>query len=86
MSANPMNLIDKMNASPRCGATSKRSGEKCRAPAVTGWRVCRFHGARGGAPKGPYHGHYRHGYYSQAAKVDRLALRVMLKAFAPNGL
>src|SRR5262245_44487000 len=25
---------------------------QCRAPAVRGWTVCRFHGARGGAPTG----------------------------------
>jgi len=37
---------------PRCTAKSKRSGERCKAPAVRGWKVCRFHGARVGAPKG----------------------------------
>jgi hypothetical protein len=37
---------------PRCTATSKRTGQRCNAPAVRGWNVCRFHGARGGAPKG----------------------------------
>jgi hypothetical protein len=31
------------------------------APAVNGWTVCRFHGARGGAPKGKRNGNYRHG-------------------------
>jgi hypothetical protein len=36
----------------RCSATSKRTKERCEAPAVRGWTVCRFHGARGGAPKG----------------------------------
>jgi hypothetical protein len=34
---------------PRCSATSKRTRERCKAPAVTGWTVCRFHGARGGS-------------------------------------
>jgi len=36
---------------PRCTAKSKRTGKRCRTPAVRGWRVCRMHGARGGAPK-----------------------------------
>jgi hypothetical protein len=30
-----------------CSATSKRTRERCKAPAVRGWTVCRFHGARG---------------------------------------
>jgi len=51
MEANLMDLVQRMNAAPRCSATSKRSRQKCRAPAVRGWSVCRFHGARGGAPK-----------------------------------
>ena len=41
-----------MHAAPRCTATSKRTRLPCQAPAVTGWTVCRFHGARGGGPKG----------------------------------
>jgi hypothetical protein len=32
---------------PRCTAKSKRTGHRCNAPAVRGWKVCRFHGARG---------------------------------------
>jgi hypothetical protein len=53
-----MNLVQRMNVSPRCSATSKRSRRKCQAPAVKGWTVCRFHGARGGAPKGNANGAY----------------------------
>jgi hypothetical protein len=53
---NPMNLVQRMNAAPRCSAMSKRSRRRCRAPAVRGWRVCRFHGAQGGAPKGKANG------------------------------
>ena len=30
----------------RCQAMSKRTGEQCGAPAESGKRVCRFHGAR----------------------------------------
>jgi len=58
MSDNPM---QRALAAPRCRARSKRSGLPCRAPAVRGYRVCRMHGARGGAPKGKANGNYRHG-------------------------
>jgi hypothetical protein len=58
MSDKPMN---KAHAAARCTAKSKRSGRRCRAPAVKGWRVCRMHGARGGAPEGERNGNYRHG-------------------------
>jgi hypothetical protein len=41
--------------------------------------VCRFHGARGGAPKGEANGAWKHGYYSIAAKAERLFVRLLLK-------
>src|SRR5262245_22118862 len=72
--ANLMDLVRLMNAAPRCSATSKRSHQKCRAPAVRGCRVCRFHGARGGAPKGKANGAWRHGRHtSQAVMLRRLS-------------
>jgi hypothetical protein len=43
MSDNPM---QKVHAAPRCRARSKRTGQRCKAPAVRGFRVCRMHGAR----------------------------------------
>ena len=58
MSINP---TQKAHAAPRCHAKSKRTGKPCRAPAVRGWKVCRMHGARGGAPEGKRNGNYRHG-------------------------
>jgi len=58
MTDNPMH---RCNAAPRCGAKSKRTGLPCKAPAVKGYRVCRMHGARGGAPKGKGNGNFRHG-------------------------
>jgi hypothetical protein len=64
---------------PRCTAKSKRTGEGCKAPAVRGWNVCRFHGARGGAPKGRANGAWKHGHYSEAAKADRLLVKLLLK-------
>lgn len=79
MDANPMH---KAHAAPRCGAKSKRTGLPCNAPAVRGWRVCRMHGAGGGAPRGKAHGQYRHGGRSiEAMKAARLvnALASMAK-------
>jgi len=58
VSDNPMH---KAHEAPRCRAKSKRTGKPCRAPAVEGCRVCRMHGARGGAPAGNRNGNYRHG-------------------------
>ena len=55
------------DAAPRCRAHSKRTGEPCRAPAVTGWRVCRMHDAGGGHPAGSAHPGWRHGMRSQEA-------------------
>lgn len=60
------NPMSKAHAAPRCTATSKRTGERCKGPAVTGWRVCRFHGAGGGHGPGKAHPSYRHGLRSQA--------------------
>jgi hypothetical protein len=58
MSDNPMH---RCNEAPRCRAKSKRTGLSCKAPAVSGYRVCRMHGARGGAPEGKGNGNFRHG-------------------------
>ena len=68
---NPMYLVDLMNAAPRCTATSKRTGERCKGPAVRGWNVCRFHGAGGGAPEGEEHGQYVHGGRTLEAQAIR---------------
>ena len=40
--------------------------------------VCRFHGARGGAPKGQANGAYRHGLYTAKAAEERRRLRELL--------
>ena len=37
----------------RCQARSKRSGHQCRAPAIAGKNVCRFHGRKSTGPKTP---------------------------------
>ncbi len=56
---------------PRCSATSKRTRKPCQAPAVRGWTVCRFHGARGGGPRGAANGAYKHGLYTVEAIAER---------------
>jgi hypothetical protein len=63
----------------RCSATSKRTKERCRAPAMRGWTVCRFHGARGGAPKGRANGSYKHGQQTQEARAERRLVSDLLR-------
>jgi len=63
---------------PRCTAKSKRTGQRCGAPAMRGWNVCRFHGARGGAPKGKANGAWKHGRHSEDAKTERLLVKLLL--------
>lgn len=73
------NLMHRANAAPRCGATSKRSGKPCRAPAVTGWTVCRLHGAGGGQRPGKAHPNYRHGDRSREAVASRAFANKLVK-------
>ena len=37
----------------QCTAQSKRTGEQCRAPAISGKTKCRFHGGKSTGPKTP---------------------------------
>lgn len=74
-----MNSPLPMHLSPRCSARSKRTGEGCKAPAVTGWSVCRFHGAGGGGPKGRKNGRYRHGQFTCEASAQRRELSAWIK-------
>ena len=67
------------NAAPRCHARCKATGEPCRAPAVTGWRVCRVHGAGGGHPAGMAHPSWRHGMRSRAWAEERSRLHEMVR-------
>lgn len=73
-----MARIAKAHAAPRCAAKSKRTGVGCKAPAERGKRVCRFHGARGGAPKGEAHGMYRHGRFTCEAIARKRTLSLLL--------
>jgi hypothetical protein len=68
-----------MHRSPRCTATSKRTRLPCQAAAVTGWTVCRYHGARGGAPKGERNGAYKHGLHTIEAVAMRQAVASLLR-------
>ena len=74
-----MNASHPFQKSPRCSATSKRTRERCKAPAVNGWTVCRFHGARGGAPKGKANAAYKHGLHTQEARAERRLLSDLLR-------
>ena len=56
----------------RCSATSKRTKKPCMAPALRGWTVCRFHGARGGRPPTT-------GLHTKQAKAERRALSELLR-------
>jgi len=51
----------------------------CQAPAMRGWTVCRFHGARGGAPKGKANGAWKHGDYSNEASRFRRECAALLR-------
>ena len=74
-----MNSLMPMHLSPRCTATSKRTRSRCKAPAVTGWTVCRFHGAGGGGPKGKRNGNFRHGLATRERIEERRALAALLR-------
>jgi len=63
----------------QCRATSKRTGCQCRAPAETGKNVCRFHGARAGAPSGQRNGNYVHGNATRTAKRQRSIVLALVR-------
>jgi hypothetical protein len=76
-SGNPM---QRAHAAARCRATSKRSGQPCKAPSVRGKLVCRMHGARAGAPNGKANGNYRHGLRTLQANALALLNRRLLRS------
>ena len=85
MNDNPMHPTARLRNAPRCRAKTKATGSQCMAPAVRGWRVCRMHGAGGGAPRGKGNGMWRHGCRSldltearrEIAELNRLARSTM---------
>lgn len=74
-----MNAIYPFQKSLRCKATSKRTRLPCMAPAVNGWKVCRFHGARGGGPMGEQNGRYRHGVFTIQAVEEQCLIRRLIQ-------
>ena len=73
---NPMSAA---NSAPRCHAKSRRTGNPCQAPAVTGWHVCRFHGAGGGHPAGKAHPSWKHGLRSRVWIEERRILNELVR-------
>ena len=71
--------INPMHSSPRCTAHSRRTGLPCGSPAVSGWSVCRMHGAGGGAPSGKRNGRYRHGGRTKEAMAMMEEMRELLR-------
>ena len=63
--ANPIDPSQRLRDAPRCSATAKSTGQRCRNPSKQGWTVCRLHGAGGGAPRGKAHPNYKHGMRSK---------------------
>jgi hypothetical protein len=76
---NPLHPTQRLQNAPRCTAKSKRTGLPCRSPAVRGWRVCRMHGAGGGAGSGKEHPNYRHGVRSRDAMALRAAVNNLVR-------
>lgn len=72
---NPIDPTERLTRAPRCTATAKSTGERCRNPAKRGWAVCRVHGAGGGAPCGEAHPNYRHGMRT----VEMLRVRALVQ-------
>jgi hypothetical protein len=46
---------------------------------VRGYRVCRMHGARGGAPEGKRNGNYRHGYRTRKTIETKMLIAAIRK-------
>jgi hypothetical protein len=68
-----MNREYSFQKAPRCSAMSKRTKQPCKAPAVRGWTVCRFHGARGGRPQ-------TSGLYTKEARAERRAMSALIRS------
>ncbi len=79
LSTDMLSKVTRLQAAPRCASRSKRTKMPCQAPAVRGHRVCRFHGARGGAPHGNRNA-WKHGARGDAWAQEARALRALVRA------
>ncbi|WP_304363861.1 HGGxSTG domain-containing protein [Jiella marina] len=70
--------VDPLHSAPRCGAHSRRTGEPCRAPAMTNGR-CRMHGGRSTGPAKGSQNALKHGMRSAEAVAQRKALNALLR-------
>lgn len=76
---NPIDPTERLRDAPRCKATAKRTGERCKCPAVRGWRVCRVHGAGGGQPAGKAHPAWKDGMRSREWVEMRRAVNELVR-------
>lgn len=60
----PHGSTDTGEITRQCTATSKRSGKRCRKPAMRGRSVCMSHGGK--TPRGVDSPHFQHGRYSRS--------------------
>ena len=58
-----------------CCIPRRRMGLEGGGCLVRSWKVCRMHGARGGAPEGERNGNYRHGARTKEASELRKLIR-----------
>lgn len=67
-----------MHQAPRCTARSKQTAKPCQSPAFKGYRVCRMHGAGGGAPNGNRNAR-KHGDFGCEAIESRREIRRIIR-------
>jgi hypothetical protein len=73
----PLDPTQRLKNAPKCSATAKSTGKRCRCPSKHGWNVCRLHGAGGGAPPDKAQPNYRHGLRTK----DMNELRKLISQF-----
>lgn len=77
---NPIDPTQRLRDAPRCSATAKSTGQRCRNPSKQNWNVCRLHGAGGGAPRGKTHPNYQHGLRTKEMQDLRRMVSVLSKS------
>lgn len=72
--------IERMLASPRCGAKARTRGHQpCRNPAVKGKRRCRMHGGKNEGGKIGNQNALKHGRYRQVVLRERREIRDFMR-------